>query len=214
MFKRNVDSIAARFRKKRFRHFERMLSVLPRPLHVLDIGGTEGYWRTVGFTDAQGVRVTLLNLRAEPVSLPNFESVVGNARNLSEFADLSIDVVYSNSVIEHVGGFEHQRQMAMEVQRVGKRFYVQTPNRHFPIEPHFLFPFFQFLAPSTQVWLVRHFSLGWYSRAPDAQTARKIIGETRLLTKHELSILFPGAALLEERVLGVPKSFSVYGGWH
>ena len=30
--------------------------------------------------------------------------------------------------------------------RVGKKYFIQTPNKYFPIEPHYLFPFFQFMS--------------------------------------------------------------------
>jgi hypothetical protein len=51
--------------------------------------------------------------------------------------------------------------MAEEVRRVGQHYFLQTPNRYFPIEPHFVFLFFQFLLRVLQTALVRHLSLGW-----------------------------------------------------
>ena len=60
------------------------------------------------------------------------------------FKDKSFDAVFSNSVIEHVGTFEDQKMMANEVIRVTNFYFIQTPNLYFPIEPHFLVPFFQF----------------------------------------------------------------------
>jgi Methyltransferase domain len=44
--------------------------------------------------------------------------------------------------------------------RVAKRYFVQTPNRYFPIEPHFLFSGFQFLPLPVKRWLLMLFSLG------------------------------------------------------
>ncbi len=43
------------------------------------------------------------------------------------FKDKSYDIVFSNSVIEHVGNLEKQKQFADEVQRVGKSYFIQTP---------------------------------------------------------------------------------------
>lgn len=57
---------------------------------------------------------------------------------MKQFQDNEFDAVFSNSVIEHVGDYEAQRQMANEIMRVGKRYFVQTPNFYFPIEPHIL----------------------------------------------------------------------------
>ena len=75
------------------------------------------------------------------VSLPD----VGDAVDMPGISDGAFDVVFSNSVIEHVETYENQRRMAAEIRRVGRRYFVQTPNRHFPLEPHFLVPGFQLL---------------------------------------------------------------------
>ena len=61
------------------------------------------------------------------------------------FPDKSFDVVFSNSVIEHLGDPRKHEQYAREIARVGVRYFVQTPNRWFPIEPHLLTPLVHFL---------------------------------------------------------------------
>ena len=217
MFKRIADnrdqgSLAVEFRRKRFAFFQSLLSRLDRPVHILDVGGTESYWRTMGLNGGEQVFITLLNLTENDVMLPNLTSISGDARNMNA-ADASFDVVFSNSVIEHVGDYEAQRQMAKEVQRVGKRYFVQTPNKYFPLEPHFLFPFFQFLPLNFRVWLLQNFKLGWFKKTPDALQAREIVESIRLLGKREFSTLFPRAAIYEERILGLTKSFVAYEGW-
>ena len=160
------------------------------------------------------VRVTLLNLGAQPVSNPKFESVVGDARDLSRYPDMAFDVVFSNSVIEHLGpDFTDQKRMADEIRRVGKRYFVQTPNRYFPLEPHFLTPGFQFLPVSVRVWLVSNFNVGWYKRIPDKAQAKREVESISLLSRRDLQRLFPGAQIYEERFLGLIKSFVAYGGW-
>ncbi len=60
------------------------------------------------------------------------------------FGDREFDIAFSNSVIEHVPP-ELQAAFAAEVSRVADRYFVQTPNRYFPIEPHYQLPLFQFL---------------------------------------------------------------------
>ena len=127
--------------------------------------------------------------------------------------DASFDVVFSNSVIEHVGTYQDQIQMAKEVRRVGKRYFVQTPNKYFPLEPHFLFPLFQFLPINIRVLLLQNFKLGWFSKTPDKVKAREIVESIRLLDKREFISLFPNAELYEEKIFGMTKSFVVYGGW-
>ena len=217
MFKRIADnrdagSLAVQFRRKRFAFFLSLLSQLQGPVHILDIGGTALYWDMMGLNREDQVWITVLNLTADHSAHPNITSIVGDARKI-EAKDKSFDIVFSNSVIEHVGSFEDQRQMADEVRRVGKRYFVQTPNKYFPLEPHFLFPLFQFLPLSIRVRLLQNFKLGWFAKTPDARAAREIVQSIRLLTRREFLLLFPGANLYEERVFGLTKSFVVYAGW-
>jgi 2-polyprenyl-3-methyl-5-hydroxy-6-metoxy-1,4-benzoquinol methylase len=132
---------------------------------------------------------------------------------MKQFAAQEFDVVFSNSVIEHVGSYEDQRRMAKEIKRVGKRYFVQTPNLYFPIEPHFVFPFFQFLPQSVKVWLISHFALGWYGKVTDIEKANELASEIRLLSKKEFLNLFANAKIVEEKFLGLTKSFIAYEGW-
>jgi len=209
---RDVASLAVQFRRKRFAFFQSLLSQLERPVHVLDIGGTEGYWKTMGLRAEDQVSITLLNLTQDEITLPYIRSIVGDARRV-EAEDHQFDIVFSNSVIEHVGNFHDQLRMAGEVRRVGRRYFVQTPSRYFPLEPHFLFPFFQFLPRKVQVGLLQNFNLGWFRKIPDAEKARETVESIRLLSKSEFLTLFPGANLYEEKILGMTKSFVDYGGW-
>ena len=203
-------ALATRMRRARFRILEGLIRSLVPPVRILDVGGTEVYWRMMGLQATADVEVVLLNTERASPSLPGFSSVQGDARALSGIGDGEFDIVFSNSVIEHVGGIDDQRRMANEVRRVGRMYCVQTPNRHFPIEPHFLFPFFQFLPVEARIWLVRRFSLGWFKAAPDEMRARELVTGIRLLTRREVQALFPEAVLFDEKVLGLVKSFVAY----
>ena len=165
------------------------------------------------FSQQPGVTITLLNLTETQTTPPGFSSVAGDARDLRQFKDDQFDVVFSNSVIEHVGPYHDQCRMAKEIIRVGKRYFLQTPNRYFPIEPHFLFPFFQFLPQRLQIWLLGHFSLGWYDKIPDKLQAARAVGSVNLLDKSQIKKLFPGATIVEERFLSLAKSFIIYNCW-
>jgi hypothetical protein len=138
--------------------------------------------------------------------------MVGDACNMSQFVTQEFDVVFSNSVIEHVGSRDNQRRMADEIRRVGCRYFVQTPNRNFLLEPHSVFPFFQFLPLLVRLWLVSRFRLGWYGRMTRDE-AKRDVQMTHLLDRHELMLLFPEGELYEERFVGLVKSFIVYDGW-
>ena len=132
---------------------------------------------------------------------------------MSQFAANSFDVVFSNSVIEHLGDYENQRRMADEVRRVGRRYFVQTPNKRFPIEPHFLVPWFQYLPVGARTWLINRFDVGWYRRIPDRSVARAEVESIQLLTRKRFSALFPEATIHSEKFAGLTKSFVAIGRW-
>jgi len=206
---RDPHSLASRMRAKRHEMFASLLDGLPRPLRILDVGGTKAVWESMGLTDRPDVQITILNLALEKSDYSNVRSTTGDARDMRQFSDGDFDVVYSNSVIEHVGDGEHMIRMASEIRRVGKRYFVQTPNRYFPIEPHFLFPMFQFLPIPLRVLLLQNFSLGWISRESDRQRAEEAVRSVNLLSRAELQGLFPDGTMVEERLFGLTKSLLV-----
>ena len=200
-------SIAIGFRRKRFAFFKSLIASLPRPLHVLDVGGTQVFWETMGFIQ-DDIHFTILNTEPIEATFPNVTNIVGDARDMRELKDKQFEVVFSNAVIEHVGNFQQQRQMAEEVQRVGKRYIVQTPNRYFPIEPHVLIPFFQFFPLKLKVFTATH-SPNWGWKASHIEELSTI----RLMSEKELRSVFPGAHIFKEDFLGLTKSFILYKGW-
>jgi hypothetical protein len=207
------DSLANKMRKKRFVLFKSLVEGLPHPIKILDAGGTQAFWSMMEMTDEKDVQIVLFNITEVPSTCKNFSSVVGDATDAHQFPDKAFDVVFSNSVIEHVGAFSDQQRMANEVRRLGERYFIQTPNRNFPIEPHFFFPFFQFLPLPIKVWLATHFDLGSFPKSPNKQSAIEAVNSIRLLTEKELKVLFPHASLTKEKFLGLTKSFIMYEGW-
>lgn len=207
------DALGTRLRKKRHAFFVELLRSIPRPVKILDLGGTELYWKTMEFPESDHYEIVLLNLEKQEITSKYIKSIAGDATNMEEIVDQSIDVVFSNSVIEHVGDLDAQSRMAREVARIGKRYFIQTPNYWFPMEPHFLMPGFQWLPVALRIWLVRHYSLGWHSRVEEIEQARYLVNHTCLLTKKEFQSLFPKANLYEEKIFGMTKSFILYGGW-
>ena len=210
---RRSDSLATQLRQRRFALFRSLLEQLPAPRRILDVGGTPLFWERMGYLDAPDLSVVLLNLSVEPTPRAHFVSLAGDARAMTMFGDGEFDMVFSNSVIEHMGSLAGQQRMASEVQRVGRHFFVQTPNRAFPLEPHFLFPWFQYLPRRLQIALVQRFKLGWYERRPRREDATALVDEHRLLSASELRALFPRATIYRERVAGLTKSFVAYGGF-
>ncbi|CAN2533302.1 hypothetical+protein [Methylocapsa aurea] len=180
-----------------------------RDIVILDVGGRPDYWENV---DPGHVRkIILLNIGPLELSrdsrLSGFESMLGDACDLSAFEDSSVDLVHSNSVIEHVGGWSNIRRMAREVRRVGRHGWVQTPAWECPLEPHFRFPIIHWFARPTQARLL---SLIGRFRGCSIVERRNLVEEINLLTKQEFASLFPGASLFVERLAWMPKSYTAW----
>jgi Methyltransferase domain len=198
-------------RSRRFERFAGIVEGLPakqsRPVRILDIGGTNSFWEQRGWAGREDVEVVLVNLEAEEREHANIDPRAGDATDLSEFPDGSFDVVFSNSVIEHLQTYENQAAMAAEVRRLAPVYWVQTPNFWFPVEPHFLTPAWHWLPVPVRVALLRRRRWGWRGPCPDPDTARSFVREIRLMRGRELRRLFPDAALEPEKIGPLVKSF-------
>lgn len=209
---RQPDSWASKMRKRRFALFCHLLSQIDAPIRILDVGGTIAFWESMNLPLNEGLEITILNQAENTVENSKYTYIKGNACKL-DFNDNEFDVIFSNSVIEHVGGWEKQKAMADEIMRVGKRYFIQTPNKNFPLEPHFLFPFFQFFPLRIKTWILMHFDLGWFKHQKDKKTAEEIVKSIALLTVPEFKDLFPGSVLVKEKLFGITKSVIVYKWW-
>lgn len=199
------SALSRRFRRRRMSRFARELGITAAT-RVLDVGGTPECWELL----PERPRVVLLNTpRAKEELSAATTWVAGDGRQLP-FPDHSFDVVFANSVIEHVGDAASQRQFAREVARVGRGYWVQTPNRWFPIEQHLLTPLVHWLPKEWQRVLVPRFAV-WKFLArvtPDRRQyyLNHYLNEVRLLSLGEMAEIFPGARLLRERLCGMTKS--------
>ena len=200
-----LSSLQRRFRARRMALLARTLGLTP-DMRVLDVGGTLDIWRLAPVTP----RLVLLNQSRARHEIGPGESVVLGDGVALPFADQSFDIVFSNSVIEHVGDRAAQARFAQEIARVGKRYWVQTPNRYFPVEHHLWTPFVHWLPRSWQRALLPRFSVWQVLTRPDAVSRAFYIGHyldsIRLLSASDLEALFPAATILRERTLGWTKS--------
>ena len=187
------------------RRFARAFGVTAET-RILDVGGTPFNWSLLGVRP----RVTIVNMpRAREAFDAQFQSVFADGRALP-FPGRSFDIVFSNSVIEHVGNFESQRQFAAEIARVGRAYWVQTPNRSFPVEPHLLTPFLHFLPARWQRRIARKFTVWAVIERPIPDRREFYIEhylrDIRLLDAAALRALFPDAKIVRERLGGWTKS--------
>ena len=204
-----LTRVMRRSRKRRMERCAATFSITPAT-RVLDVGGTPANWQLLDSPP----RVTLANMpRARAPLPPGFECVFADGCRLP-FADQSFDLVFSNSVIEHVGERVRQASFAAEIRRVGRRYWVQTPNRWFPIEPHLLTPLVHFLPRAMQSALVRRWTV-WSALEKPTEDRRAFyiehyLRDIRLLGPSAFRKLFPGGRLLRERWMGLTKSLVMF----
>jgi SAM-dependent methyltransferase len=190
---RLADAISLRSRRRKLALFLELMRPGPTT-RVLDVGvdevslgdaGGESGCTTHNFLEERypwPERLTALGLH-DGVRFreryPRVNYVQGDACALP-FADGAFDVVHSNAVVEHVGGRERQEAFVREALRVGRRVFLTTPNRWFPVEVHTRLPLVHWLP------------------APLANRAYDLAGkpwakENHLLGPAELRALFPAA---------------------
>ncbi|MGB3606478.1 MAG: class I SAM-dependent methyltransferase [Psychroserpens sp.] len=133
------------------------------------------------------------------------------------FGDKQFDIIFCNSVLEHVTipkeeiwnlkntaefkkrSFESQSKFANEIQRIGKRFFVQTPNKYFILESHTWLPgIIAFLPRPAQIAGIKFFNKFW---------PKKTTPDWNLLTYNDMQTIFPDCEIYREKSLGFTKSF-------
>ena len=210
-----VDPFHSYFRTRRLASFIAAYSDLPQ-LKVLDVGGNHRMWDLLKENFGLFPQKLVLLNNAVWESYGEYEYVLGDAHNL-EYEDDSFDLVFSNSVIEHLGNREDKLQFAQECCRVGKEVYIQTPNLWFPIEPHILTVFIHWL-PKSLYKKLSFFSFYYLLKVITHKNPEKSgtiesldyrIDQTNLLSKRQLQELFPQTDIETEKILGLEKSLIV-----
>lgn len=196
------------FRPQRKREFMKLFPEAAPGASVLDVGGTSDWWKE---DFPKTIDVSIVNIddsqRQEAIS-NGFKFYKVDGRKLP-FNDKQFEITFSNSVIEHVGDFQDQQRFASEAIRCGKRLYLQTPNKWFPVEPHLITAFIQWLPFKISRRLLRHFSLWGLIVKPSQQQIDEFLLATRLLSRRDIKRLFPFAEIREEKFLFLTKSFIV-----
>jgi len=174
-------------------------------MSVIDLGGTAEAWLRAPVRPSF---LHIVNIEPDmPGELPAWLRVEqGDACALPQhIRNASYDLVFSNSVLEHVGGHMQRTRFAETVHELAKLHWVQTPYRYFPIEPHWLFPGFHFLplaarARISAVWPLAHTkSIDWHEGLDAAMGVE-------LLSRSEMAYYFPSSDILRERLAGLTKS--------
>ena len=186
------------FRTKRMRQFWQQFQITSETC-VLDVGGNPFNWSLLD----EEPQLTFLNLYS--VGGREAVRVIADGR-YQPFKDNAFDLVYCNSVIEHLGSFDNQKLFAAECIRVSHRYYIQTPNKWFPVEPHLITPFIHWLPLRYRRYLLRNFTIWGLITRPSSQQCEERLQEICLLEEADMRKLFPLAEIWRERLFGLTKS--------
>ena len=169
---------------------------------ILDLGGLAATW----LHQPGNFAIVLVNLEPHPTQDARITSIKGDVLELT-YPDRSFDIVFSNSLIEHLGNWENQQTFAREAARMAPKLWIQTPSRWFPIEPHLIAPLVHYLPKSFQRHLLRWGTVwGWLNK-PNRQQVAEFLAEVRLLSYREMKLLFPECKIIKERFFGLTKSY-------
>lgn len=191
---RLAGRFAERARRRRYATFVHAVGLRPGD-RILDVGcGSSG----LRGLDSGAHSIVGLDRLPQPGYGGGPEAFVQGDALAMPFGDREFDVVYCNSLIEHLDPADRPK-LAAEVSRVADRWFVQTPNRWFPLEPHVLLPLFQFLPRGLRQRLWRFGAAGGEFE------------DIRLLDAREMRGLFGQADLIRERLGPLTKSLMAAG---
>lgn len=194
-----LGPISRRARGLRMRQFIEWMQIKAND-RILDLGGHPQIWRDVSIP----LRLTILNLPGsvvkEELVQHEITYVEGDACDVQQIAAGDFDIIYSNSVIEHVGPEHKQQAFADQVAKFKTSFWVQTPSKWFPIEAHCGMPLWWFYPESLRQRLINR----WRRTLP---AWADMVEQTTYIERSTLQRLFPSAQLSTERLMGFPKSY-------
>lgn len=121
------DSIGNYFRNKRFDFFFNKIESLSKPVSILDLGGKINFWENRGLSGNKNFQITIINLTLETSPYSNIETKIGNVLELKNFKNNSFDIVFSNSVIEHLYTFENQKKNGQRSIKDWKKTHYSNP---------------------------------------------------------------------------------------
>jgi hypothetical protein len=207
-------------RSQRGQRFRAYVREMRWPLRILDLGGTVRFWEAWDIGSQQDVVVTLINNHAVD---PTNRGVVSSCKNIIDVnADVTaitvdymrrFDLVFSNSVIEHLPSAAEQVAVAGTISASGRAYFIQTPNKYAPIDPHFPRPYVPFFAAyprHLQARLLTWTDLGSGWRSPNMEMSLTRMASYLPLSVADVRALFPDAEIVMEPPMGVPMSILAY----
>lgn len=215
-----VWEASRRARQKRAGLFRQRFK-LDATTRVLDIGSENGENINLVLTGTgvSSENVFIADIQSEALNYGRdrfgYQTVLLDESGRLPFASGEFDVVYCSSVIEHVtvpkseiwkitsekefrrSASANQKRFADEVRRVGKSYFVQTPNRGFVVESHSWLPLAGFLPRPLLLKVLKVSNRFWIKGAPP---------DFNLLDARQMKELFPEAEIVLEKKFGLVKS--------
>lgn len=212
---------SARARARRGELFRARFEITPTT-RILDLGGAAGRHieSVLAGCDHTPANVYVADLDAGVVerarSERGYTPITITPETRLPFADREFDIVFCSSVIEHVTiphdqvwdvrsasefrarATARQRLFAAEVQRISDGYFVQTPNRWFPIESHTLLPFAGYLPRPLLLRVMPISNRFWIKRSQP---------NWNLLGGAEMRSMFVDGTVEAERLAGLTKSW-------
>jgi hypothetical protein len=181
-----TNSVGERYRARRW---DLLRATFPEieSMTVLDLGGRPGMWLRAPFRPTY---IHIVNLQAPPPEFPDW---------------MRVDQGDACALGSTVGGHAQRARFAANVRQLGPRYWVQTPYRYFPLEPHWLFPGFQFLPLSVRAEISRRWPLVHFPPENRTASIRRVM-DIELVSKTEMRAYFPDSTLLFEKTAGLTKS--------
>jgi hypothetical protein len=215
MIKKVAEIFSERSRTRRATLFCRYIHPTQED-RILDLGPEDGNYIAKIIPFRENVFIADINeeMLKRGRARYGFQTVLLDESGVLPFEDNYFDIVHCSSVIERVTvdkgqqwsiqskkefteiSFKRQKQFANEIRRVGKSYFVQTPNKNFIFESHTWLPLIQFLPRPLMIKTIRFLNKWWVKKtAPD----------WNLLTVRQMKELFPDVIIVREKVFGFNK---------
>jgi SAM-dependent methyltransferase len=176
------SKISYKARQKMFSHFMEVTSPTEKS-YILDIGVTpdtslpESNFFEKWYPWTHNIVMTSVedasNLEKEFKGAKFVRTVPGA---VFPFNDGQYDIVFCSAVLEHVGDYPAQAFFIKECLRVGKKVYITTPNKNFPIEMHTYLPLVHLLPRKIHQEILNFLGMDFFAKTENLNllTSKKI----------------------------------------
>lgn len=192
---------------------------------ILDLGGYNGkfFYNFKNIIEHLNLKIIIADIDEEALAIAKergFETLLLNDSGKINLSDKSVDIVFCNSVLEHVTlpknkiwnamdgevfkkeSEIHQKLFVEEIKRIGKKYFVQTPHVDFIIESHTWLPFVAKLSRRNLIKGIKFFNKFWI---------KKTSPDWNLLNEKQMGLLFSDAnEIITNKVWGFKKEIIAY----